>query len=88
MLPKERMQKAMSREKPDRVPVMCQMSIGHMLLQTGFSPLEFWHSVELFGWVYPEHGLLNSSPHQKKTCRSWRALLRKGAAIDRLHLGY
>ena len=35
-------------EQPDRVPVMCQMSIGHMLLQTGFSPVEFWLSEECF----------------------------------------
>lgn len=33
---------------PDRVPVMCQMSIGHMLRQTGASPSRFWHSSEDF----------------------------------------
>lgn len=38
----------MDLEKPDRVPVMCQMSIGHMLLQTGFSPVELWYSAEVF----------------------------------------
>jgi uroporphyrinogen-III decarboxylase len=48
MTPKQRMAHAMRREKTDRVPVMCQMSIGHMLLQTGFSPMEFWLSVEAF----------------------------------------
>jgi len=42
------MAKAMILEEPDRVPVMCQMSIGHMLLQTEYSPLEFWFSAELF----------------------------------------
>jgi uroporphyrinogen-III decarboxylase len=42
------MVKAMNREEPDRVPVMCQMSIGHMLLQTGYSPSELWCSAELF----------------------------------------
>jgi MtaA/CmuA family methyltransferase len=46
--PKDRMLKAMNLEEPDRVPVMCQMSIGHMLLQTGFSPPEFWYSAPLF----------------------------------------
>jgi len=45
---KERMAAAMRREIPDRVPVMCQMSIGHMLLQTGYSPFEFWFSREKF----------------------------------------
>ncbi len=48
MTPKERMAAAMDRRVPDRVPVMCQMSIGHMLLQTGLSPLRFWHSAEVF----------------------------------------
>ncbi len=46
--PKQQMAKAMNLEVPDRVPVMCQMSIGHMLLQTGVSPSEFWFSAELF----------------------------------------
>ena len=33
---------------PDRVPLMCQMSIGHMLLQLGAVPLDFWHDVQVF----------------------------------------
>ena len=33
---------------PDRVPVMCQMSFGHMLLQTGNSAAAFWSSAEIF----------------------------------------
>jgi hypothetical protein len=46
--PKQRMAKAMSLEQPDRIPVMCQMSFGHMLLQTGFSPVKLWFSAEHF----------------------------------------
>ncbi|MGB7295828.1 MAG: uroporphyrinogen decarboxylase family protein [Candidatus Aminicenantales bacterium] len=48
MTSKERMRRAMSRTLPDRVPVMCQMSIGHLLLQTGSSPAAFWNSAEVF----------------------------------------
>ncbi len=49
MTPKERMAAAMSGAvRPDRVPVMCQMSIGHMLRQTGAAPSRFWHSSEAF----------------------------------------
>jgi hypothetical protein len=49
MTSKERMAAAMSgAAPPDRVPVMCQMSIGHMLRQTGASPSRFWHSAEDF----------------------------------------
>lgn len=48
MIPRERIATTMNLEEPDRVPVMCQMSFGFMLLQTGFSPSEFWLSAELF----------------------------------------
>ena len=48
MTPKERMTAAMAGTVPDRVPVMCQMSVGHMLLQTGIPPSEFWHSAPAF----------------------------------------
>jgi len=48
MTPKERMAAAMAGSVPDRVPVMCQMSIGHMLLQTGTEPALFWHSADAF----------------------------------------
>jgi hypothetical protein len=39
---------AMDLTVPDRVPVMCQMSIGHILLQTGIAPPLLWHSAEAF----------------------------------------
>jgi MtaA/CmuA family methyltransferase len=45
---KERMKKAMNRELPDRVPVMCQLSIGHYLLNTGVSPSRLWFTSEGF----------------------------------------
>jgi len=48
MTSKERVAAAMTGGRPDRVPVMCQMSIGHMLLQTGASPLRFWHEAGVF----------------------------------------
>ncbi len=38
----------MGQTLPDRVPVMCQMSIGHILLKTGGSPVAFWNSAEVF----------------------------------------
>ncbi|MCK7482532.1 MAG: hypothetical protein M0C28_39475 [Candidatus Moduliflexus flocculans] len=48
MTPKQRMAAAMSGALPDRVPVMCQMSVGHMLLGTGIPPSRFWHSAPDF----------------------------------------
>jgi hypothetical protein len=38
----------MNLESPDRVPLMCQLSIGHMLLQLKTSPSEFWHDEDVF----------------------------------------
>lgn len=48
MTSRERMEKAMSLGIPDRVPVMCQLSIGHMLLNLPASPLEFWYDARVF----------------------------------------
>lgn len=48
MTPRERVRTAMDRGIPDRVPVMCQLSIGHMLLQLGGSPVEFWYDGNIF----------------------------------------
>jgi len=77
MIPRERIATTMNLEEPDRVPVMCQMSFGFMLLQTGFSPSEFWLSAELFTEgllklreIYSFDGILISlhghSPHWQK----------------------
>ncbi len=49
MTSRERILKAMNFEIPDRVPVMCQMSIGHMLQQLlQVSPIDFWFDVQTF----------------------------------------
>ncbi len=38
----------MNQESPDRLPLMCQLSIGHMILQLDVSPVDFWNDVEVF----------------------------------------
>lgn len=38
----------MNLQKPDRVPLMCQFSIGSMMQQLKPSPAEFWYDGELF----------------------------------------
>lgn len=48
MTPRERIRAAMNLEVPDRVPVMAQLSIGHMLVQLGSPPVEFWHDEAVF----------------------------------------
>jgi hypothetical protein len=42
------MSAAMGAGTPDRVPVMCQFSVGHMLLQLGVSPAEFWNDPAVY----------------------------------------
>lgn len=46
--PRERVLAAMNLQKPDRVPLMCQFSIGSMMQQLKPSPAEFWYDGELF----------------------------------------
>ena len=48
MTGKERVALAMRRERPDRVPVMCQMAMGHIYLKTQLSPLDVWHDPETY----------------------------------------
>lgn len=49
MTSRERILAAMNFEIPDRVPVMCQMSIGHMLQQLPeVSPVDFWFDANTF----------------------------------------
>ncbi len=46
--PRERVLAAMNLQKPDRVPLMCQFSIGAMIQQLKPSPAEFWYDGEFF----------------------------------------
>ncbi len=43
---RERVALTMRHIEPDRVPVMCQLSLGHYLLNTGISPHELWFTSE------------------------------------------
>ena len=48
MTGKERIRAAMNHQPVDRVPVMCQLSIGHYLLNTDLSPVDVWFTSEGF----------------------------------------
>jgi len=48
MTGKERLALATRLQQPDRVPVMCQMAMGHICLKTGLSPLEVWHDPQAY----------------------------------------
>ncbi|MCX6032181.1 MAG: hypothetical protein NT169_23165 [Chloroflexi bacterium] len=45
---RERIALAMRLQQPDRVPVMCQLALGHYFLNTGFKPHEIWFSSVAF----------------------------------------
>jgi len=46
--PRERMAVAMRHGTPDRVPVMCQLALGHYFLHAGLDPVDIWHDGEAF----------------------------------------
>ncbi|RPJ85971.1 MAG: hypothetical protein EHM18_08630, partial [Acidobacteria bacterium] len=46
---RQRMDAAMRLSEPDRVPVMCQLAIGHYCLNTDLDPVDIWHSTPAFG---------------------------------------
>ena len=48
MTGKQRIRAAMRHEPVDRVPVMCQLAIGHYLLNTDIKPAELWFTSEGF----------------------------------------
>jgi hypothetical protein len=45
---KERIKFAMNLQKPDRVPLMCQFSIGSMLHHLQPNPVEFWYDKNVY----------------------------------------
>ena len=45
---RERMAAVMRLQEPDRVPVMCQLSMGHYFLNAGRAPHEIWFDSEVF----------------------------------------
>ena len=51
MTSRERMRRAMrprAGELPDRVPVMCQLALGHYFLHAGLEPADIWHDSSAF----------------------------------------
>lgn len=73
--------RAMKLKPVDRIPVMCQMSIGHMILQTGVSPIDLWHDTHTYVNVlfdlrekYNFDGILVSVPG---SFPSWKKYIKK-----------
>ena len=45
---RERLGLSIRHKVPDRVPVMCQLSVGHINLNGGYKPHEIWYETEAF----------------------------------------
>jgi len=45
---KQRVLAAMNHIKPDRIPVMCQLALGHYFLNCNYKPSEIWFNSETF----------------------------------------
>ena len=45
---RERIALAMQHKQPDRVPVMCQLALGHYFLNTDLAPHEIWFTSQGF----------------------------------------
>lgn len=52
MTGRERILAAMNLQQPDRVPVMCQLSMGHYLVNLDMSPAEYWIDTELMAGAF------------------------------------
>lgn len=83
---RQRLAAALSGQEPDRVPVMCQLSLGHYFLHSGLDPVEVWHSSEHFAEAlvrlqgrYGFDGILVNLPGRDP---GWRRLVRE-VATDR-----
>jgi hypothetical protein len=48
MTSRERMDTAMRLGTPDRIPLMCQLSLGHYFLHAGLEAIDVWHSSDAF----------------------------------------
>ncbi|MHC4535436.1 MAG: uroporphyrinogen decarboxylase family protein [Planctomycetota bacterium] len=51
---KQRTAAAMAHKKPDRVPVMCQLALGHYFLHCGYNPSEIWFNSKIFAGAQVE----------------------------------
>ncbi len=77
---------AMARGCPDRVPLMCQLALGHYFLHAGSDPVEIWHDSEAFAEAlvtlqrrYGFDGILVNLPGRDP---EWRRSVRTVEAVD------
>lgn len=87
MTSRERMGAAMRHQIPDRVPVMCQLALGHYFLHSGLDALDVWHHTPAFADAlvrlqqrYGFDGILVNLPGRNP---QWRAQIAEIRDVDR-----
>jgi len=83
---KERMAAAMNHRVPDRVPVMCQLALGHYFLNCADSPSQIWFDGGTFAKVlvelqrqYKFDGILVNLPGRPP---DWRSCVKSQRKVD------
>ena len=91
MTSKERMAAAMSHMTPDRVPVMCQLSIGHYFLNCKYQPSRIWFDSETFALAiiglqkkYKFDGVLINLPGRPNDWEKYLASEEKEGSSEKL----
>jgi hypothetical protein len=81
MTSRDRMNVAMRLGTPDRVPVMCQLALGHYFLHSGLDAVEIWHDTSAFAEAlvrlqrrYGFDGILVNLPGRDP---DWRAAIER-----------
>ena len=83
---KERVAAAINHKQPDRVPVMCQLALGHYFLNTSYKPTAIWFDSESFAKAlvelqsrYSFDGILINLPGRPA---NWQEYLKSRKAVD------
>jgi uroporphyrinogen-III decarboxylase len=95
MTGRDRMRAAMSRQTPDRVPVMCQLALGHYFLHSDRKPSDIWFDSATFAATladfarrYRFDGLLINLPGRPGNWRDYLASYEQTDAGETLHWSF
>ena len=88
---KRRLKQAMELKEADRVPLMCQLSIGHYFLHSGFDPVEVWCTSEKFGEAlvrlqerYQFDGILVNLPGRSENWKKHLTKIERQSSFSRI----
>ena len=89
---RERVVAAMEHTHADRVPFMCQLSMGHYLTQLQLDPVEYWTNTEVIADAfvtlarrYEFDGILINLPGRSPGAAEWIGHVERGSRKDVIH---